>query len=245
MCGHGVIALARFAVDYGYVKPTPPETTVQIQCPCGLVGASVSEEGTVRFQSVPSFAFATEQKTTLKAYGEITYDVGFGGTFYALAEARQFGLDLSSATEEEIRSAGRALTDHLRPTIHLEHPESNDLAFLYGTIITDGLDSYRESDSTKNVCIFAEGQVDRSPTGSGVQARLAVHYHKKLIEIDQKKKFVNALTGSEFIGSVLKEVQCGRYQGVQVEVAGKAYYTGSAKFWREAGDPLKNGFWLH
>lgn len=249
MCGHAVIALGRFAVDHGYVEPVSPETVVNIQCPCGVVVAHVEYDsgvtGKVRFESVPSFAFSVDQKVHLEPYGDIVYDISFGGTFYAVVDSKYFGLDLSTASESEIQTAGKALTNHLRSVVKLEHPDNSDLAFLYGTIVTDGKDDYSTSSSSSNVCIFAEGQVDRSPTGSGVQARLALQYHKGLIKVGQVKSFVQSLVGSEFVGRVLREEACGHHKGVVVEVSGKGHYTGTASFWQEMDDSLKNGFWLH
>ena len=248
MCGHAVMALGRFAVDHGYVKPVSPETVVNIQCPCGLVVAHVEynngESGKVRFESVPSFAFSLDQQVHLEPYGDIVYDISFGGAFYALVDAKYFGLDLTTASESEVQAAGKRLNNHLRSVVRLEHPDSSDLAFLYGTIITDGKDDYSTSTRSSNVCIFADGQVDRSPTGSGVQARLALQYHKGLIKVGQVKTFVESLVGSEFSGQVLREEACGNHRGVVVEVSGKGHYTGTASFWQEMDDPLKNGFLL-
>ena len=250
MCGHAVIALGRYAVDYGYIKPTVPETIVRIQCPCGLVEAhvecsSTGKSGSVRFESVPSFCFATNQEVILEKYGQIVYDVSFGGTFYALVDAKYLGFELKSAPEAKIREAGKAVTDHLRKFIKLEHPESSDLAFLYGTIITDGQDDFNKYQETMNVCVFGDGQVDRSPTGSGVQARLALQFSKGMISLGQRKTFINPLTNSKFVGQVLKEIKCGEFSGVVIEVAGNAFYCGTAKFSQEENDSLRNGFCLH
>ena len=249
MCGHAVIALGRYAVDAGYVKPVVPETLVRIQCPCGLVNAYVEcddtgRTGRVRFESVPSFSFVTEQEVTLEEYGRVVYDISCGGTFYAIVDAKNFGLDLNSAPESKIKAAGTALVDHLRKSVELKHPEG-DLAFLYGAIITDGQDDFDKYQETKNVCIFADGQVDRSPTGSGVQARLALQFHKGQIGLGQKKMFKNALVGSEFVGQVLRKAKCGEFEGVVVEVSGEGFYSGTAKFWCEEKDTLRNGFLVH
>ena len=106
MCGHAIIALGRYAIDYNLVKPVSPETLVKIQCPCGLVTARVKYEnnksGAVTLESTPAFAFSVNQTINVEGYGEIRYDIGFGGTFYALADVAQFSLNLSRSPIHEL-----------------------------------------------------------------------------------------------------------------------------------------------
>ena len=160
MCGHAVIALGRYAIDYNLVKPVSPETVVKIQCPCGLVTAHVEYEnnksGAVTLESTPAFAFSVNQMITVEEYGEIRYDIGFGGTFYALADVAQFGLDLCRSPVHELVRAADALSSAVKASVTLSHPEFEDLAFLYGTILTDGRE---EEEETANVCVFADCQV--------------------------------------------------------------------------------------
>ncbi|KPP69074.1 trans-L-3-hydroxyproline dehydratase-like [Scleropages formosus] len=248
MCGHAVIALGRFAVDYGLVRaPASPETEVNIHCPCGLVKAFVEysegKTGAVRFHSVPAFAFATDVAVSVPGYGVVTVDISYGGAFYALVSAQTFGLDVSKSRTRDIVEAATAVTNAVKSQVKLHHPVSSDLAFLYGTILTDGKDEFTE-EPTANVCVFADSQVDRSPTGSGVTARIALQYHKGLIQVNQKREFQSGVTGSIFTGKAVQETKCGNFPAVVVEVAGQAYYTGIASFVQETGDSLSNGFLL-
>ena len=93
MCGHAIIALGRYAIDYNLVKPVSPETFVKIQCPCGLVTARVEYEnnnsGAVTLEGTPAFVFSVNQTINMEGYGEVRYDIGFGGTFYTLADVAQ------------------------------------------------------------------------------------------------------------------------------------------------------------
>ncbi|EPQ12590.1 Hypothetical protein D623_10027198 [Myotis brandtii] len=125
----------------------------------------------------------------------------------------------------------------------ITHPDSEDLAFLYGTILTDGKDTYSEEPTT-NICVFADEQVDRSPTGSGVTARIALQYHKGLLELNQTRAFKSSATGSVFTGKAVREAKCGDFNAVIVEVSGQAHYTGTASFTIEDDDPLRDGFLL-
>ena len=173
MCGHAVIALGRYAIDYNLVKPVSPETVVKIQCPCGLVTAHVeyknNKSGAVTLESTPAFAFSVNQMITVEEYGEIHYDIGFGGTFYALADVAQFGLDLCRSPVHELVQAADALSSAVKASVTLSHPEFEDLAFLYGTILTDGRE---EEEETANICVFADCQVRERGGGEEEEGRV-------------------------------------------------------------------------
>ncbi|XP_077599488.1 trans-L-3-hydroxyproline dehydratase isoform X1 [Stigmatopora nigra] len=249
MCGHAVVALGRFAVDYGLVRaPRSPETPVNIHCPCGLVRAFVEyadgRTGAVRFHSVPAFVFATDVTVAVEGFGDVTVDVSYGGAFYAFVDAQRFGLDVTKSKTRDLVDAATAVTKAVKSQVKLRHPVDDDLAFLYGTILTDGKDDFSE-DATANVCVFAQAQVDRSPTGSGVTARVALQYHKGQIRLNQSRTFRSGATGSEFTGKAVEETSCGEFSAVVVEVAGKAFYTGVSRFVQEREDQLKEGFLLN
>jgi trans-L-3-hydroxyproline dehydratase len=246
MCGHAVIAVGRWAVDSGRVPRREPETPVAIQCPCGLVRARVAVEGgragAVSFESVPAFAFVLDAAVEVAGHGRVVVDVGYGGAFYALVPAARFGLDVRRSRVRDLVDAAAAVTDAGRAQLRLEHPDAADLAFLYGTILTDGADAWSEA-PTANVCVFADREVDRSPTGSGVTARLAVQHARGLIAAGQARRF-ESLTGAVFEGRVVRAARAGRFDAVIVEVAGQAHYTGTARFTLERGDALGEGFLL-
>ncbi|XP_040267316.1 trans-3-hydroxy-L-proline dehydratase [Bufo bufo] len=247
MCGHAVIALGRFALDYGLVDLQGPETQVNMHCPCGLVRAYVSysggRSGRVRFHSVPAFTLCTDVTVDVPGYGTVVVDIAYGGAFYAFVSAERFGLDVCSSKTRDLVDAAAAVSDAVKAQVKISHPDSEDLAFLYGTILTDGKDVYSE-EPTANICVFADSQVDRSPTGSGVTARIALQYHKGFIQLEQTRTFKSGATGSFFTGKAIKETVCGDHRAVIVEVSGQAHYTGTASFTLESDDPLKDGFLL-
>jgi trans-L-3-hydroxyproline dehydratase len=121
--------------------------------------------------------------------------------------------------------------------VPLDHPDDPDLEFLYGTILTDGDDEWSES-PTANVCVFADREVDRSPTGSGVTARIALQYLRGQIEMGAERRF-ESVTGAVFTGRAIRETTAGDHPAVVVEVGGHAYYTGEATFTAESDDPLE------
>jgi proline racemase len=245
MCGHATIALGRWAVDTGRVPAREPETIVRLECPCGLVETRVEvaegRAGAVRFSSVPAFAFALDAEIATPRWGKVRVDIGYGGAFYAFLPAARLGLDLDRSPVLQLTDAGEALTKAAAEQIKLEHPDDADLAFLYGTILTDGGDG-REHPS-KNVCIFAGRQVDRSPTGSGVTARVALARARSEMALGEARRYAS-LTGAVFTGKALAETRAGRFAAIIAEVGGKAHYSGEARFTWEADDPLKEGFLL-
>jgi trans-L-3-hydroxyproline dehydratase len=250
MCGHAIIALGRWAVDSGLVEVREPETEVAIQAPCGLVRARVQVErvsgarrtGAVSFRSVPSFAFAREIVVDTREWGPLQLDVAYGGAFYAILAADSIGLDLYDTPARLLADAGAAISEAGAAQLKLSHPEDADLAFLYGTIFTDGADSFSAA-PTRNACVFAGRQVDRSPTGSGVSARIALQWTRGEIALGQKRQF-ESLTGARFTAAAVEETRAGPYRAVAVEVSGTAHYTGEARFTLEPEDPLGDGFLL-
>ncbi len=245
MCGHAVIALGRYAVDQGMVAAAEPVTTVNIECPCGMVVASVAvkdcKAGAVSFESVPSFLFARDRQVDLPGYGRIMFDVAYGGAFYALADCGQFGLAFGRDRARDFVDAATALTELLKREMPLSHPDAADLGFLYGTILTDGGNGSGGL-PTKNVCVFADAEVDRSPTGSGVTARLAAMFAKGQAAVGEERLF-ESIVGSRFTGSVARRVTLadGR-DGIVARIGGRAYYSGKAEYWLEDGDELGRGF---
>ncbi len=247
MCGHAVIALGRYAVDQGLVAAKEPVTTVNIECPCGMVVASVEvkdgKAGAVSFESVPTFLFARNEEINLSGYGPIAFDIAYGGAFYALADCRQFRLEFGRDRVRDFVDAATALTERLKVEFPLSHPNSVDLAFLYGTILTDGGDG-AGGVATKNVCVFADAEVDRSPTGSGVTARLAVMHAKGLVAAGETRIF-ESIAGSQFTGEVARQTTLadGR-PAILARVGGRAFYSGKAEFALEDDDVLGKGFLL-
>jgi trans-L-3-hydroxyproline dehydratase len=243
MCGHATIAMGRYAVDHGLVPRTEPVTAVGIECPCGLVKAYVDgRDGSVSFDSVPAFLLAEQIRVAVPGVGPVVADVSYGGAFYALADVAQFGLDVRESRTRDLVDAATALSAAVKQTLRIEHPIEADLGFLYGSILTDGRDRQEEGASA-NICVFANAEVDRSPTGSGVTARMAARFQRGLVRHGQRCEF-ESVTGSRFTGEVVSTGACGQKPAVTVRVGGKSYYTGEARYWLEEGDDIGKGFLL-
>lgn len=246
MCGHAVIALGKLAVEMGWVEATDDETEVIIDAPCGKIYAYAKVDNgevvSTRFHCVPSFVVALDEVVQVDDLGDVKYDLAFGGAYYAYVNADELGLDLDAKNYANIIKAGRGIKHAVMANSDkVKHPFEADLSFLYGTIFI----SQKSSDKAdnKNVCIFADGEVDRSPTGSGVSGRMAIHHARGEIRIGEKMK-IESIMGSVFAGSVIEEVDFGPFKAVIPEVEGDAYITGQHMFLIDPKDPFKDGFFL-
>jgi len=242
MCGHATIALGRWLYEQDPEKEHQSHyaKNFRIQCPCGPVEAHVSatEEGSVTtsFDSVGCFAEGLDEYANIPGLGDVRYDIGYGGAYYAILPASSLGLDFHETPVAKLREVAVMITDHLRKTRPIKHPDEADLSFLYGTILTDDRDAGHASGHTANLCVFAQGQIDRSPTGSGVCARLAVDQAKGLISPGRSVRF-SGLSGQPFSA----EIMHADTAQIKVRVTGQSFFYGQSRLFVEAGDPLGNG----
>jgi proline racemase len=241
MCGHGIIALAKVVLDTGILPVTEPETTLRIDTPAGMVTAtSVVSDGKVaqtRFRNVPSFSADIDASVEVPELGKVRYDLGFGGAFYALVDVGETGLDLDDAAS--LIAAGRIIKQEISATRPIEHPEHPELGFLYGVIFTGP--ARHSSHHSRNVCVFADGEVDRSPTGTGVSARLAVMAARGEIAPGDPV-VVESLVGSTFTGRIVETVEVAGRPAVIPEIEGWAHITGRSELWLDPEDDLGRGF---
>jgi proline racemase len=245
MCGHGIIALASVVVAQGLVKATVPETRVGIDTPAGFVEAFVawdgSQVGAVRFKNVASFLYQRDLTLTTPSFGSVTVDIAFGGAFYAYLEGGQVGLEVTPANVDTLVQLGDEVKRAVMASTTVRHPLIPELDALYGTIINGP--PRHEGSTQANVCIFAERQVDRSPTGTGTAGRVAqLAARGKLAEGDV---LVNeSIIGTVFTGRVLGKTTIGSYDAVIPEVSGSAAIIGFNQWVIDPDDPLGEGFLL-
>lgn len=241
MCGHATIALGRWAVDSGRVAMRDGRADFVLECPCGPVAVHVADGGaSVAFDSVPAFAAALDRVVEVPGFGRVTCDIGYGGAFYAILPASRLGFDLCTTPVGPMRAAARAITDAIRAQGDIRHPSESDLSFLYGTILIDDTPP-GSPHPTRNLCVFGEGQIDRSATGSGVTARMAVDATRGLIAPGQRRGFAGA-SGVPFHGELLAEESLGAIRAFRIRVFGSASYSGEATWIVEHTDALRDGF---
>ncbi len=241
MCGHGIIALTKVVIDTGIVEAVEPETTLRIDTPAGQVtattGVSAGSAREVSFRNVESFVVDLDANVEVDGLGAVSYDLAFGGAFYAYVNAPSLGIDLSDAAS--MVSAGRSIKSAISGARRIDHPDSSELGFLYGVVFTgppvDPVHHHR------SVCVFADGEVDRSPTGTGVSGSLAILHDKGQLSVGEAIS-VESIVGSVFSGRVVEEVGLGGIAAVIPEVSGTAYIIGRTEVWIDPSDPLAGGF---
>lgn len=258
MCGHAVIALAKCAVESGAVVQTGQVTDVIIDVPCGQIRAKAFAENfpdeniitKVSFDSVPSFVFAKEQRVEVDGIGTVNFDIAFGGAFYAYIQASSLGLTLTPEHQGTLIDYGKKIKDAVINKITVSHPFEAELSFLYGVIFVQENDqaSFKpEEVHSRNVCIFADGELDRSPTGSGVSGRIALHVAKSEVAL-KKVITIESILGSQFDVQAIKKIQYGtseqNYDAIIAQVTGNAFVCGKAQWLINKNDPLKYGFLL-
>jgi len=245
MCGHGIIAMATAAVASGMVPATEPETAVGIDSPAGLVRAFVRVDNGkalgVRFLNVPSFVVDLDAEVEVPDLGRVRYDLAYGGAFYAFVDAADLGLRCDGDHVRSLIEAGIAVKKAVMASVDIVHPFEEDLGFLYGVIFVEP--SPTPGVHSRNCCIFADGEVDRSPTGTGVSARLALHFAKGEIALGEEI-VIESLIGSSFAGRVVEETVFGPHPAVVPEVSGRAHITGRHEFVLDPDDDLVHGFML-
>lgn len=181
MCGHGVIGLVTTLVQTGTIAAKGRHTPVNLDTPAGLVRATahLDDNGRVEhvsFLNVPSFLYARDIDLEVPEYGRLQVDIAFGGAFYAFLPAERVGLRVTPVQLPALVAAGAAIQKAVNASLTIDHPVEADLGFIYGTILTDSPEN--PAHFSRNVCVFADAEVDRSPTGTGVSARLALHHAK-------------------------------------------------------------------
>lgn len=245
MCGHGIIGLTTVLLEAGLLQKEGDKPVIKIDAPAGLITATAYREGNrvkrVAFHNVPSFVYLSDQTVFVPGIGEVRYDIAFGGAFYAFVQADEVGVGLEEKDFRTLIDVGMRIKRAVMDSVPIKHPFEEDLGFLYGTIF---LGSPKDpAHHSRNVCIFAEGEVDRSPTGTGVSARVALHYFKGELALNEEIT-IESIIGTTFTGKAISTVKFGPYEAVIPEVSGSAHLVGLCEWFIDPQDPLKHGFIL-
>lgn len=235
MCGHGIIALTKILVE----RKVIPGPAITYDAPAGQIKAHY-KDGKVSFLNVPSFVLAAGIPATV-AGRTMSVDVAFGGAFYAIVDAEAAGLAVVPARLNELKAMGDAISRAVEKEIKVIHPTEPGLASVYGTIFTGPPDT--AGADLKNVTIFADKEVDRSPCGTGTCAVLAVLDAMGLADPD--RPFVHeSIVGSTFSARVASRTTVGDIPAIVPELTGTASITGDHTFIVEKDDLFPKGFRL-
>ena len=244
MCGHGTIGVATVLVETGMVEVVEPVTTIRLDTPAGLVIAEVAvHDGhaeSVTIQNVPSFLLRRDARVEVPALGTVSYDLAFGGNFYAIVELAQLGLPFERAEKDRLLAAGLAIMEAINAADEPVHPEREDIRGVHHVYLAaPGSDAAH----SRHAMAIHPGWFDRSPCGTGTCARMA-QFHARG-ELALETDFLNeSFIGSRFIGRVLGTTSVGGHEAVLPTVTGRAWITGTAQYMLDPTDPYPEGFEL-
>jgi len=245
MCGHAIIAITKLVLETGMISKPGGSKELIIDAPTGrIVSKGIMKNSKIEktsFINVPSFLYCKDIRIEIPKLGRVTINIAFGGAFYAFCGAGELGLKLEPSNYQKLIYYGKKIKHEVTNLYEIKHPYEDDLGFLYGTIFLGK--AQNPAHHSRNVCIFADGQVDRSPTGSGVSARAGLHFAKGEMEIN-KTYTIESIIDTTMELKILRTTQYGEFEAVVPQVSGNAYITGSNEFYFDPDDPLKKGFLL-
>lgn len=245
MCGHGSIGAVTVAIDTGMVPTVEPETHVKFDAPAGLITARAKVENgavkSVTIRNVPAFLYLRDAVVNVPELGEIKFDVSFGGSFFAIVNAKQLDMEVTPANIDRLTKAGMAIRKAANEQLKIQHPT---LAHIHSIDLVEIYDKPTHPEANyKNVVIFGEGQADRSPCGTGTSAKMATLYAKGELKLGDEFVY-ESIIGTLFRGRLVETTTVGDYQAVVPEITGSAYITGFNQFVIDPNDPVKHGFML-
>jgi len=244
MCGHGTIGVATVLVETGMVPVVEPVTTIRLDTPAGLVIADVAvadghaERVTIR--NVPSFVVGLDRSVEVPGYGEVSYDLAFGGNFYAIVSLDSLGLPFDRARKDDLLAAGLAIMAAIDETDEPQHPIDPTIRGCHHVYLEAPGSTARHS---RHAMAIHPGWFDRSPCGTGTSARMAQLHARGLLPLDTD--FVNeSYIGTSFTGRLVEETSVDGIPAVIPTITGRAWVTGTAQYMLDPSDPFPRGFLL-
>jgi proline racemase len=242
MCGHGTMGVATVLVETGMVDVTEPETVIRLDTPAGLVTARVAvRDGraeSVSLENVASYSHALDQVVDVPGFGEVRYDIAYGGNFYAFVRLEDLGIAFERAQGQRMLDAGLAVMDAINEQNPVSHPENPAIDVCHHVYLEAPGSTARHS---RHAMAIHPGWFDRSPCGTGTSARMAQLHARGLLAPGED--FVNeSFIGSRFVGRILGETTVGDRPGILPEVTGRAWITGTAQYLLDPTDPYPAGF---
>jgi proline racemase len=238
-CGHGTIALVTWALESGRLDaPASGDAEVVVDVPSGRLHCVAARRGgrveSVRFRNVPAFVLATGVEA-----GDLRLDVAYGGAFYASVDVAAVGLRVAPSDLPRLIELQRELRPAIEAAVEVVHPLEPELRGIYGVIFHED----EEAGAQRNVAVFADGEVDRSPCGSGTSARLALLHAEGRIAVGEQFRHLS-IVGTQFAGRIVETTEVAEHPAVVTEVEGSAHLTGRHEFVLAPDDPLGTGFLL-
>ena len=244
MCGHGTIGVATVLVETGMVEVTEPVTTIRLDTPAGLVAAEVAvTDGVARsvtIRNVASFAFGLDRSVEVPGFGEVRYDLAFGGNFYAILGLDQLSIPFAREHGQRMLDAGLSIMDAIDKEDRPVHPENPDIAGCHHVYLAAPGSDARHS---RHAMAIHPGWFDRSPCGTGTSARMAQLHARGELPLDTDFRNESFL-GTSFTGRLVERTSVAGLPAVVPEITGRAWLTGTAQYFLDPDDPFPEGFTL-
>ncbi len=245
MCGHGIIAVTKTMIEMGRILSNEGENIVRIDSPAGRITAYADVKNghvdQVRFQNVPCFMYLENVLINLDDLGDIECDIVYCGAFYIYVNVNKVKLSVLPKYAAQLTEIGMKMKYDIESRMDIVHPVDTGITGIYGTIFYEDVLRDGNNLNTKNVCIFAEGQVDRSPTGTGTGGRVALHHYKGLMKKGDTLRNLSIID-TLMCAKLVEEFKFSGYKAVLTEVSGTAHIMGINKLLLDPEDPLPEGF---
>ena len=245
MSGSNTICVATVLLETGMVEMQEPETTLRLEAPAGVVEVRARcRDGrceSVELTNVPCLADQLDVQLEVERFGMVKVDIAFGGMWYAIADAAGLGLELIPSNARELSAAGELIRAAARRQVSCLHPENPELA---GVSIVQIAEAWQGVDSTtRNAVVVAPGRLDRSATGTGLSARMAVLHARGLMNVGDRMTHASVL-GTTFDGRIVAETTVGGRRAIVPAIRGSAWITGVSQIYVDPSDPFPEGYLL-
>jgi trans-L-3-hydroxyproline dehydratase len=246
MCGHGTIGVSKTVFETGMIPSHEGVNTLKIDAPAGRVTSFVEVRNghvvKVSFQNVPVFLFKSGIKIPVAGLGEVTADVCFGGAFYIFVEATQVGLEIAPENASKLRAVCMEIKDTLGKMNIISHP-TEPINWIYGTVLMTPPEARGDRLVTRNITVFGEAEIDRSPCGTGTSARMSQLYSKGILKPGMTLEN-HSILDTVFEGTIVEETRVADYPAIIPKISGMAYIMGINQLVLEPDDPMPEGFRL-
>jgi proline racemase len=243
MSGSNTIASVTVLLETGIVAMTEPETVVRLDMPGGVVIATATCRGgkcvSVEFENVPSFVYQLDAELDVAGIGTVLADVAYGGMNYAIVDAVKLGLKVDASEARELAVLADKIRVAARSQLEIVHPANPAIRDV--TMVQFAGPYQGPGRVTRNTCVLAPGRSDRSPTGTGTSARMAVLHARGHMNVGDTL-IHSSIIGSEFVGTIKAETSIGDVPAIVPTVKGEAWITGFHNYVVDTSDPFPTGY---
>jgi len=249
MCGHGIMGTAVASLETGIITKEGVSynnngaVNLELETPAGLVGAEV-EQGEIGWEkvtvsNVPSFVHSRDLTLTLASGKKIFFAIAFGGSFFALVDVVKSGLKLNKELLPDLSRIALELREKINRKFTICHPT---LDYITEVDLVEFYQPLGENPCKyKNLVVFGQGQIDRSPCGTGTSAKMALLYEQGALEAGERVESTSII-GTKFTAEFNEELTVDNYRAIKPKITGRAYITGFNHLVLNPADPLPEGF---